>query len=159
MLLAQVYRQTGRVDAAREALAELTRRVPAEPRGWLQYGFALQGDDDYDGAHDAFSRAADLSAETGDATRELSALYQVARTAVFSEQRVEAGIAAMLRFIELLPEDAPGLPGADWAHFRLGQLLTLHGDNEQANAAFEKALALTEDDNLPTAVRRYRRGI
>lgn len=157
-LLATVYRETGRAAAAREALAELTRRAPGDPNGWLQYGFALQGDDEYAGAHDAFSRAAALAAESGDTSRELNALYQVARTAVFSEQRVDAGVDAMRRYIATLPEATPDLPGIDWAHFRLGQLHTMRGDSEAAEAAFEKALALSDDDDLPGAIRRFRRG-
>lgn len=156
-LLATVFRATGREAAAREALAELTRRAPGDPRGWLQFGFALQGDEDYDTAHDAFTRAAALAAESGDAPRELSALYQVARTAVFSEQRVDAGVDAMRRYIATLPETARDLPGIDWAHYRLGQLLTMRGDTQAAEAAFEKALELTNDDDLPGAIRRFKR--
>ncbi|MEO0616715.1 MAG: tetratricopeptide repeat protein [Pseudomonadota bacterium] len=157
LLLAAIYRQTNRGDDARATLAALTKRLPDDPRGWLQLGFAHQGDENYADAHKAFARAAELGAASGDVTSELGALYQVARTAVFSEARVDDGIAAMERYIETRPADDNSLPGADWAHFRLGQLLTKRGDAKAAEAAFEKALAMTEDDNLPTAIRRFRR--
>ena len=157
LLLAQIYRQTGRESQGRDALAELTRRAPDDPRGWLQFGFTLQGDNDYDLAHDAFSRAASAAVASGDATRELSALYQVARTAVFSEQRIDAGVTAMRRFIEIRPDGDQGLPGIDWAHYRLGQLLTMQGEGEAAEVAFTKALELTNDDDLPGAIRRFKR--
>ncbi|MEM1439217.1 MAG: tetratricopeptide repeat protein [Pseudomonadota bacterium] len=157
LLLAAIYRQTNRGDQAQATLAELTKRLPDEPRGWLQLGFAHQGDENYADAHVAFARAAELGAEAGDVASELGALYQVARTAVFSESRVDDGIAAMERFIATRPADDASLPGVDWAHFRLGQLLTKRGDTKAANEAFETAIAITEDDNLPTAVRRFRR--
>lgn len=157
LLLAQVYRQTDRADAARATLAELTERLPDDPRGWLQLGFAQQGEEAYSDAHDAFARAASLGATSGDTVSELSALYQVARTAVFSSARVDDGIAAMRRYIEKRPADDASLPGVDWAHFRLGQLLSMRGDTEAADAAFQTALEVTDDENLPTAIRRFRR--
>lgn len=157
MLLAQVYRQTGRETEALEALAALTERVPDAPDGWLQYGFALQGEEAWDAAHDAFSRAATVARDGGDTQRELSALYQVARTAVFSRARIDAGVDAMRRYIAADRPENANLPGVDWAHYRLGQLLHMRGDSDDAASAFETALEITEDDDLPAAVRRFRR--
>lgn len=157
MLLANVYRETGREAQAIEALAALTERAPDEPNGWLQYGFALQGEESWAAAHEAFSRAATVAAGGGDKERELGALYQVGRTAVFSRARIDAGVDAMRRYIAAERPGNAGLPGLDWAHYRLGQLLHMRGDSDEAESAFETALAITEDDDLPAAVRRFRR--
>ena len=79
---------------------------------------------------------------------------------MFSEQRIGDGIAALRRFIAMHDAAAAAgeLPGVDWAQFRLGQLLTLAGDARAADAAFDVALRITDDPNMPAAVRRFRRG-
>ena len=110
LALANVYRQTNRDDDALQALRDLTDSLPNEPRAWFQLGMLVQAQEDYATAHNAFVRATEAGDEDApdDRTVRLSALYQVGRTAVFSNAEREAGIAALDGYIKA--ETSPDMP-------------------------------------------------
>ncbi|MEN7342651.1 MAG: tetratricopeptide repeat protein [Pseudomonadota bacterium] len=153
LLVAQVYGQTKQPQKRDEVLAALLKAAPNDPRAYVQLGFQAQNDEQFDAAHDYFSRAAETTSDIENAaeTRQ-SARYQVGRTAVFSEQRAEAGITALTDYLE--GDITPALPGKDWATFRRGQLHALTGDEDAARSDFESARAMTEDERLIKEVKR-----
>ncbi|MEL7310215.1 MAG: tetratricopeptide repeat protein [Pseudomonadota bacterium] len=151
--LANVYRQTRREDDAKALLRALADEQPDEPRAWVQLGFDAQGDEDWESAHAAFSKAT----RAGDdrevhRNARLGALYQVGRTAVFSNTNQESGIDALREYLEA--DLAADLPGKDWANYRLGLLLEATDQATEAQAAFAAAKSLTDDDDLLTQLAR-----
>lgn len=147
LILANVFQQTKRQDEAQSLLNDFSRANPDEPRIWLQLGFIAQNDEDWSRAHETFSKGATAGDERNEHTEaRLGALYQIGRTAVFANSNQDAGIKA---FEEYLAADLPdGLPGKDWANYRMGVLLESQGDTEAANTAYVTARSITEDDNL-----------
>lgn len=145
--LVDVYRQTRREDEARELLKAMAESMPDEPRAWSSLGFQAQGDEDWETAHEAFSKGAKAGDDSLEQTRaRLGALYQVGRTAVFANTNLEAGIAALDDYLKAdLPD---GLPGKDWAHYRKGLLLEASDNKSAALTAYTNAKAITEDEEL-----------
>ena len=156
LALANVYRQTDRDDDALQALRDLTDSLPDEPRAWFQFGMLVQAQEDYATAHNAFVRATEAGDEDApdDRTVRLSALYQVGRTAVFSNAEREAGIAALDGYIKA--ETSPDMPGKDWAHYRRGLLLKAEERLEAAQRDFATAGELTDDEDLLELLARQR---
>ena len=156
----------GSVDKAKAQIAELQRRDP--PRGHFAQGQLAQYEKREDDARGHFLAA--YAARPGDAsyrmtagyihqqdknwdqafalyeawTREepkaVGAWYQLGRTAVLSEQRLDQGVAAFKRFLAL-PEQR-GQPEHKYAWYRMGQALALAGDKTAAREALQKALGI-----------------
>ena len=151
--LANVYRQTRREDEARELLRALADELPDEPRAWAQLGFDAQGAEDWESAHTAFSKAARAGGDSEPhRNARLGALYQIGRTAVFADANHDSGIDALQQYLEA--DIAAGLPGKDWANYRLGLLLEATDQTAEAAAAFATAKSLTDDDDLLTQLAR-----
>ncbi|MFK7887872.1 MAG: tetratricopeptide repeat protein [Gammaproteobacteria bacterium] len=148
-----VLQSLERETEAVAALTSLTERYPKDPRAHYQLGFFHQSAKDYEQAAKSFALAGATTVDNQDqAVARAQAWYQLGRTAVFSEQNVPAGIDALseyLKFDGLTPE----MPGKDWAHYRLGELLSLNGDEAAAQTNFASAMNLTEDKNLKRRVK------
>lgn len=130
-------------DAAtvrRHVLAAYTAR-PGEDTFRMAAGLMHQDAKEWDQAFAVFE------AWTRDEPQTASAWYQVGRTAVLSESRLDDGIAAFRKVLDLYEQ--PGAPGHKYAWYRLGQALALKGDKAGARAAYNSALAL--DPELPEA--------
>ncbi|MCA1798853.1 MAG: tetratricopeptide repeat protein [Xanthomonadaceae bacterium] len=122
-----------------DAAAELVADDPEQLGVLLMArGFLCQQMERWDCAHDAF--IATLAADP----ERLGALYQIGRTAVFSDSRHEEGIAAFQRYVA---EHAPrgSDPSHAWAHVRTGTLLEKLGRPDDARAEYQAALALDSD--------------
>ncbi|MFK8054079.1 MAG: tetratricopeptide repeat protein [Woeseiaceae bacterium] len=157
LLLASVYQQTKKPKKRAAVFEELMTIAPNDPRAFVNIGFAEQAEDNYAAAHDAFSKAAATTAEGEDAEiSRQSARYQVGRTAVFSEERMSAGIASLTAYLEG-PVNDNQLPGKDWATFRRGQLYALAGDTAAAKRDFMSAKGMTEDKNLLSEIKKATR--
>ena len=76
------------------------------------------------------------------------ALYQFGRASAISGQRVDEGMAALAKCLELTP--TKGSPGHDAAHWRRGNLYEKKGDKKSARADYEAALAV--NPNFPQAI-------
>lgn len=71
------------------------------------------------------------------------ALYQFGRAAALSGERLDRGIETLQRCLALSP--APGSPGHEAAHWRLGNLHEKQGATDAARAAYQASLALRPD--------------
>jgi len=102
-------------------------------------------------SHLAFARVHVAAKDYADARRELDAalaatpdsyavLYQLGRLAAITGEDVDRGVAALRKCLTLPP--APGAPGLEAAHWRLGNLREKKSDRPAARAAYEAALKL-----------------
>lgn len=122
----------GSMAKARVQAAELKRLAPAS--GHLALGMLHVAESDHDLALAEFEEAVKL-----DPTN-YQALYQIGRLAAMSGKHVDRGSRAMQQALEL--PAAPGAPGHDAAHWRLGMLHELRGDPAAARLAYQRALVL-----------------
>lgn len=99
---------------------------------WL--GFAAQQREDWDAAFDAFEKAIELDAQS------LPPYYQYARTAIFSETRMDQAAEHLLFYLEQ-PQQR-GSPAAEHAHWRLGMIYELQDKDDLAAAEYKRALEL-----------------
>ena len=125
-------------------LAQLVQDHPEDPEVALISGFGAQRGSRWDQALAAFQRAV-ASGQT-DTNFYWTALYQVGRTAVLSEQHLRTGIEALKQYIEGNPQE-PGLPSHQWAYARLAQLHKLQDDTDAMQAAALLAKG-SDDKNL-----------
>ncbi|MBT0586305.1 hypothetical protein [Alteromonas oceanisediminis] len=120
------YHQMGdNTDDYERTVAHLIKEYPLEAEFPFQHGLYLQSQEQYEQAHNAFLQAATLKVGSD---AQLSALYQLGRTAVFSETNIAAGIHALQKYIDSVPQDSIDLPSQEWAHGRLAQLYALQGN-------------------------------
>lgn len=98
-------------------------------------GMIYQEKDDYPEAFDAFEKviASDSTA--------YSSLYQLGRTAIYSEMNIDKGIECLQLYIDNSNEDS-----VDNAHWRLGTLYEMKGMYPEAKIEFEEALRLDPKD-------------
>ncbi len=133
-------------DKSAEAIDEIKRWISEQPDdslAVLDLVYMYQGMETWD---DVFSVLDGLLLERPSFT---GALYQVGRTAVFSEQRVPEGINALKRYIELGPASERE-PQLSYAWSRLGQLYEIQDDSESAILAFQKAVELNPANEQAT---------
>jgi tetratricopeptide (TPR) repeat protein len=97
------------------------------------YGLALQHTERWDEARALYT------AMVSDNPRNGAAWYQVGRTAVLSEDNIEAGMAAFEHFLQL--PHWPGDPTHAAAWWRIGQLHEIRGEVDQAREAYDRSLA------------------
>ncbi len=135
--LASIYQMApammgGGSDKAYAQAAEIKKRDAN--RGHVAYAILYSGEKKY---AEAFAETEGVLKATPD---HYAALFQFGRAAALSGTRIDEGIAAMNKCLALSP--APGAPGHDAAHWRLGNLWEKKGDKPAARAAYEAALAL-----------------
>lgn len=132
--LARLAMQAGHADEARKLVLAAHAARPDEAQFRMAAGLLHQDAREWDQAFAVFE------AWTRDEPESASAWYQVGRTAVLSEQRLDEGVEAFRRVLAL--HEQPGAPGHQHAWWRMGQALALQGDKARARQAFERALAL-----------------
>lgn len=132
--LARLAMQAGRADEARKLVLAAHATRPDEAQFRMAAGLLHQDAREWDQAFAVFE------AWARDEPESASAWYQVGRTAVLSEQRLDEGVEAFRRVLAL--HEQPGAPGHQHAWWRMGQALALQGDKARARQAFERALAL-----------------
>ncbi|MCO7224087.1 lipopolysaccharide assembly protein LapB [Pleionea sp. CnH1-48] len=127
------YRDDDDEDNMLRVAKELAQQFPSSARAMAQAGFTYQQMQRYEDAFAAFTQAVD--AERMEATKSndyYTALYQVGRTAVFSDSEHEKGIKSLSQYISApVPK---GLPDKDWAKFRLASLYYKSQKTDQAKA-------------------------
>ncbi|MFK8015083.1 MAG: tetratricopeptide repeat protein [Gammaproteobacteria bacterium] len=145
---ANTLRAMERNDEATSMLNELATEFKDDPRAHLELGFMQQNDKNYAEAATYF-RAASIATSDTDEKRYARdmARYQLGRTAVFSGSNAPEGIEALRQFLASDERDLR-LPGADWASFRLAELLGKNGETDEAQALLKSALAMTQDKDL-----------
>lgn len=103
-------------------------------RGHVAYAILYIGEKKYS---EAFGETKEVLKTTPD---HYAALFQFGRAAALSGSRIDEGLAAMKKCLELPP--TPGAPGHDAAHWRLGNLWEKKGDKPAARAAYRASLAV-----------------
>ena len=132
---ALVHQATGDVDAAVAALREAIRLDPEPLDPYVALAVRLADRGDYD------ESMAVLDGRLATHPEEMLLQYQVGRTASISGKFLERGASALQRYVsDYDPGD--GEPNHAWAVYRLGLIHRHAGDDEEARAAFERALAL-----------------
>ncbi|MEM1093178.1 MAG: tetratricopeptide repeat protein [Bacteroidota bacterium] len=82
----------------------------------------------------------------------LTALYQVGRTAALSGDFLERGAEALEAYVQ--QETGPRQPGHDSAYHRLGMVYAHQGRTDDARAAYEQALAINPDNEAAQEAMR-----
>lgn len=147
---ADVLRSMRRNDEANDLLNQLASDRPGDPQVRLRLGFDRLNDEDYDAAipHFEAAAAAPLDAATdAEKTAIYGAWYQVGRSHVFAKRASDDAARSLERYIAEAPELGE-LPGKDWAHFRLGELLDINGEADIARTRFQQAMEMTDDKDL-----------
>ncbi|GGF80145.1 hypothetical protein GCM10011338_35510 [Alteromonas lipolytica] len=139
----QYFLQNDDEKAFAKTLNEAITTYPQHAEFYYRQGLKLQEDKQFEQALIAFARATNATIDDEDADFKLSALYQIGRNAVFSEQGVSEGIEALLSYVEQ-PFDNEELPSKPWAHYRLAQLYKLQ--NDKAPMKMHLAMAADTDD-------------
>ena len=122
------FRQHEQDEQASELLKEALTKYPNNADVLVYAGFQEQRNENYEKAIFLFEKAAAGESAEGDAS--VMALYQIGKTSVLAETQLDDGIQALRQYLKSeLPENAPG---SHWANFRLAQLLTLKGNEEES---------------------------
>jgi tetratricopeptide (TPR) repeat protein len=82
-----------------------------------------------------------------------AALFQTGRLAAMSGERLDRGLTALRRCLELTPPE--NQPGYAAAHWRMGNILEKQNDKAGARAAYEAALKV--DPKFPQAIESLRK--
>lgn len=136
--LATIAQHESRHDLA---LAEYRKALALKPdsaRFRLQVGLLLQHLKLWDEAFVHFETWTTEDPSAG------AAWYQLGRTAALSGQRLEAGVTAFQRYLEIAPDIENPEPTHAW--FRLGEVHRHAGRTTDAKQAFERAVALDADN-------------
>ncbi|RUO64738.1 hypothetical protein [Idiomarina ramblicola] len=122
------FRHHEQEEQAAELLTEALTQYPNNADVLVYAGFQEQRSENYEKALSFFEQAAAGESAEGDSS--VMALYQIGKTSVLAETKVEEGIHALRQYLKLeVPENAPD---THWANFRLAQLLTLKGNDEES---------------------------
>ncbi|WP_224798434.1 tetratricopeptide repeat protein [Idiomarina abyssalis] len=122
------FRQHEQDEQASELLKEALTEYPNNADVLVYAGFQEQRNENYEKALFLFEKAAAGDSAEGDSS--IMALYQIGKTSVLAETQLDDGIQALRQYLKSeLPESAPG---SHWANFRLAQLLTLKGNEEES---------------------------
>ena len=155
LVLAQIAQDAGDTQDALAMLEQVSKQAGDDPRPMLRAGYIYQEAKDYAQAHAAFARASTVTPATPAAESDrLAALYQIGRTAVFSKQRIDAGIEALIAYENQAGAPRGNQPSVAWARYRRGLLHQLAGDNEAAREAFVTAQASAVDPDLIAILKR-----
>lgn len=137
--MASIHLNQEDIDAAEQEYKALVQEFPEDPDVLYTIGMYYQQRKHYDEAFRIFRQATSIADE-----RALKSFYQVGRTAVLAEDRLEEGIEAYTYYLaQEIPEGLPSHASASW---RLGMLYELTSQEEAAIAAYRSALN-TEPDH------------
>lgn len=135
------------VEAFDARLAEALEEFADAPDLYYVAGIAAQQEERHADAHELFTRGSQQPANDEYSERaRLNSVYQIGRTALFSESNVEAGIAAIQTYLDENPAD-PALPSLAWAELRLAGLYALQ-DNREAAITLLEPLTEHNDEDL-----------
>jgi len=133
-----MLRGNGDTGGAIKALGELLARFPEDHEVRVALAITLQEAGRFREADEQLERL--LAVE--DASVRLSATYQLARSRVLGRYEQQRAVALLADYLARLPANAPDLPPAAAAYWRMGQAHEQLGQIGKARECFEKALAL-----------------
>ena len=125
-------------EQAENICLEYINKFPEDSNVYYSLGMMYQQKKDYIKAFEAFETNLEKDNEAW------AALYQIGRTAVFSESNLERGAECLTQYLNHEPsENNPGLDSANW---RLGLICELEGKTEQAILAYEAGLKINPEN-------------
>ncbi len=134
-----------------EALLAGSELLQQRPEAYYLRGMTLARDNKHSEAIELYQQALALTASDKEASAsQVQSRYQLGRSAVLGKTGLEEGTAALQQFIQ---DGAPPEYG-DWAQLRLGQLLLLQQQREQAEAILKPLLASTEDSRVKDELKK-----
>ncbi|HET8817588.1 MAG TPA: hypothetical protein VFM61_09090 [Pseudidiomarina sp.] len=144
-------------DKFKAALNRGLEKFSEHPDFYYRAGLMAQEEQHFDQAHDHFDACIGTTIETEMAASiELNCLYQVGRTALFSEQRVADGIAALEDYQQReLPNN---VPGKEWAKARLAALYLLADRTDDAQQLVQ-TIDAGDDENLAEELESLRQRV
>jgi tetratricopeptide (TPR) repeat protein len=131
----QVLVDDKKLDLAAEEIRGLIQSMPEDSAAVLQLVFFHQEQEDWDSAYSV------LDSLLLERPEFAGALYQVGRTAAFSGQRLDDGISALQRYIEIGPS-SEDVPQPTYAWYRLGMLYEEKENTDAALQAYRTAVEL-----------------
>ena len=130
----------GDEDEAIELMKEVLAKQPERDEMAVQLAVAYHGEGDYSNAFSVLSEYAEKDEPNP------MVVYQLGRTAALSGDFLDAGRAAMQRYIAMAESDeSPGIPASS-AYWRLGNIEEHAGDIDAARDAYERSLALDPEN-------------
>ena len=132
-----IYEHSENYGEAEQRYVEATRMDSLNTELHYILGFFYQRREQYDQAIQVFEKILAIDPE------ETGALYQVGRSCIFKQNDLDKAEECFKRYLEVKPK----LGNPDWAsaHWRLGMVYDLKGDNESALAEWKRALELNPD--------------
>lgn len=144
---------TEQAEVFEQTLADALERFADLPDFYFLAGLAAQAQKEYEQAHALFTQGANQeAADERSENARLSALYQIGRTAVYSQSHLAEGVAAMQRYLAENPNN-PSLPSRDWGKFRLAQIYMVNGEDDKVTALLEQ-LRETTDPSLQAELEK-----
>lgn len=150
LVLARFYTGQEQYEAAQKVLNDLEKSFSNDVEVHYQIGMYHQNQKDFEKAFLSFQKAVDLNESAA-----LASLYQIGRNAVFSNQHIDEGIAALRQYQTYEP--GRNLPSKASALWRLGMLHELKDSANEARAAYTEALQLEPDhEQAKEALRKLK---
>ena len=137
MMTAMVHEREEDFSAADEEYQTIVENCKQEENALFRAGLYFQGREQYSTAFDVFYLAIENESDV------LNAYYQVGRTAVLAEERLEEGEDAFKYVLEHTEDDDLNTRASAW--WRLGMIYELAGDKNKATEAYENSLAIIPD--------------
>ena len=134
MMQAMVHAKEEDYSRADEAYQELIDTCKEEENALLQAGMYYQGRAQYDKAFEAFFDATEQDSGA------LNAHYQVGRTAILAEERLQEGEKAFMYVLEHIEDKNVSSRASVW--WRLGMVHELAGEIDKARNAYEQSLSI-----------------
>ena len=142
-----IYRKEENREKELQTASMLSMKFAHHPRALLSAGFSYQLHKDYPKAFELFGAASKMKVKEEDFSP-LSALYQIGRTAVVSEQQTQLGIQSLESYLKMETNDS--LPSKNWARFRLASLYQQSGELDKA----KKLAAMASKDEADKTLRK-----
>lgn len=138
----------------KQLLADAKQQFSTLPDFFFKSGMLHQQNKNYSDAMAEFAKAADLDGIDEQGTmNKWASLYQIGRTAVFSQSDSDKGIQALKRYVKEAPV-LPELPSKAWAKFRMANLLELVDKSEQATQIYKRLVKSDEKDLVKEIKKR-----
>ena len=138
---AQIEAQHGEPGRTIELYESLLEKDAADTASRNELAFFLQQSEHYAEADEQFA----VLAQAERRNISLSALYQRAKTRVLGKYEQDRAIEFLTRYVEQLPEDAPGLPDESAARWRMGMAYEQLGQTGAARRSYELSVKLNPE--------------
>jgi len=141
-------------DALAESLLQQAKLTYNDiPDFFFQAGMQQQRKEKFQAAFEELTTAISKDAATeASVIAKYNAMYQLGRTAVLSENNIDAGIKALQKYISEAPT-LDGLSPKPWAEFRLANLLALNSQKLAAKTIYLR-LVKTDDKELSKQAKK-----